>query len=205
MDHADHVGLIRAGVEDRHGAWADLGSGTGAFTLALADVLAGRGSIVSVDRDGRSQAEQRERMAATFPATDIRYLEADFTRAIELPALDGILMANSLHFVRDKEPVLRRLLAHLRPGGRFILVEYDADRGNPWVPHPVSFARWQDIAASVGLGGTRLIGRVPSRFLGAIYGAASEIPAAPGQWATSPMSARLDIEDKEAVRGAIED
>jgi len=114
-------------------------------------------------------------------------------------------MANSLHFVRDKEPVLRRLLAHLRPGGRFILVEYDADRGNPWVPHPVSFARWQDIAASVGLGGTRLIGRVPSRFLGAIYGAASEIPAAPGQWATRPMSARLDIEDKEAVRGAIED
>jgi SAM-dependent methyltransferase len=205
MEHADHVGLIRAGVGDRPGAWADLGSGTGAFTLALADVLAGRGSIVSVDRDSGALKEQQHRMSAAFPSTDVRYVEADFTGQLELPPLDGILMANSLHFVRDKEPVLRRLLAHLRPGGRFILVEYDADRGNPWVPHPVSFARWQDIAASVGLGGTRLIGRVPSRFLGAIYGAASEIPAVPGPWATSPMGARLDIEDKEAVRHAIED
>lgn len=177
MDHADHVGLIRAGVEDRPGAWADLGSGTGAFTLALADVLGGRGSIVSVDRDARALAEQRDRMTARFPSTEIRYVEADFTRPIELPALDGLLMANSLHFVRDKDPVLRRLLAHLRPGGgRFILVEYDADRGNPWVPHPLSFATWQRIAPSVGLGGTRLIGRVPSRFLGAIYAAASDAP-----------------------------
>jgi ubiquinone/menaquinone biosynthesis C-methylase UbiE len=177
VDHADHVGLIRAGVEDRAGAWADLGSGTGAFTLALADVLGGRGSIVSVDRDARALAEQRDRMAARFPSTEIRYFEADFTRPIELPSLGGILMANSLHFVRDKEPVLRRLLAQLPPRGRFVLVEYDADRGNPWVPHPLSFATWQRIATSAGLSGTRAIGRVPSRFLGAIYAAVSEVPA----------------------------
>ncbi len=179
MDHADHVGLIRAGVEERPGTWADLGSGTGAFTLALAEVLAGRGSIVSVDRDARALKEQRVRMALSFPSTEVRYLEADFTRALELPALDGILMANSLHFVRDKEPVLRPLLGHLWPGGRFVLVEYDADHGNPWVPHPISFATWQRMAPSAGLAETRLIGRVPSRFLGAIYSAGSE-RSAPG-------------------------
>ncbi len=174
MDHADHVGLIRAGVEERPGIWADLGSGTGAFTLALADVLGGRGSIISVDRDARALAEQRARMAQAFPAAAVRYLEGDFTRPLELPDLDGILMANSLHFIRDKELVLRRLLEHLQPGGRFALVEYDADRGNPWVPHPISFDMWQRIAAEVGLTGTRLGARVPSRFLGAIYSAISE-------------------------------
>jgi ubiquinone/menaquinone biosynthesis C-methylase UbiE len=191
MNHADHVGLIRAGVEDRPGFWADLGSGTGAFTLAVADVLGGRGSILSVDRDAGALAEQRERMAERFPGTEIRYFEADFTGQLQLPDLDGILMANSLHFVRDKEPVLRRLLAHLRPTGRFILVEYDADHGNPWVPHPLSFATWQRIAPTVGLEGTRLIGRVPSRFLGAIYAAASDGPALEGR-TVRPMNAALD-------------
>jgi hypothetical protein len=66
----------------------------------------------------------------------------------------------------------------LRPGARIVVVEYDSDSGNPWVPFPFSFTSWQAIAARAGLVDTRLIGRVPSRFLGAIYAAASEVPAA---------------------------
>ncbi|MEA2622227.1 MAG: hypothetical protein QOH61_1137 [Chloroflexota bacterium] len=174
MDHADHVALIRPGVEDRPGAWADLGSGTGAFTLALADVLGGRGSIVSVDRDRGALEEQRRHMAARFPEATVDYRVADFTKSLELPALDGVLMANSLHFSRDKAAVLRGILACVRPGGRFVLVEYDADHGNPWVPHPLSYATWERLAPTVGLTGTRLGGRVPSRFLGAIYSAVSD-------------------------------
>jgi hypothetical protein len=46
------------------------------------------------------------------------------------------------------------------------------------VPFPFSFASWQAIAARAGLVDTRQVGRVPSRFLGAIYAAASEVPAA---------------------------
>lgn len=177
VNHADHVALIRAAVEDWPGAWADLGSGTGAFTLALGDVLGGRGSIVSVDRDGGTLDEQRRLMETRFPTSNVRYAKADFTRDLGLSSMDGILMANSLHFVRDRDAVLRRIVAALRPGGRFVLVEYDADHGNPWVPHPLSFATWQRVAPTVGLAGTRLIGRVPSRFLGAIYSAASELSA----------------------------
>jgi ubiquinone/menaquinone biosynthesis C-methylase UbiE len=176
VDHADHVALIRAAVEDWPGKWADLGSGTGAFTLALADVLGANGSIVSVDRDGGALAEQRRQMETRFPAANVRYAKADFTHDLELSALDGTLMANSLHFVRERETVLRRIVAALRPGGRFVLVEYDADHGSPWVPHPLSFATWQRVAPTVGLANTRLIGRVPSRFLGAIYSAVGEKP-----------------------------
>jgi ubiquinone/menaquinone biosynthesis C-methylase UbiE len=174
VDHADHVALIRTAIEARPGIWADLGSGTGAFTLALADVLGDRGSIVSLDRDAGALAQQSGRMMAAFPEAEVHYLQADFRRALDLPELDGILMANSLHFIGDKTPLLRRLLRHVRPGGSFLLVEYDADRGNPWVPHPISFASWQRLAPDVGLSPARLIGRVPSRFLGSIYSAASE-------------------------------
>jgi hypothetical protein len=68
---------------------------------------------------------------------------------------------------------VQALAAHLRPGGRFIVVEYDTDRGNPYVPHPFSVGSWERLAAGAGLIRTERIGRVPSRFLGAIYSAAS--------------------------------
>src|SRR5664279_844675 len=122
MDHADHVRLIRGGVEGGGSAWADLGSGEGAFTLALADILEAAGSIVTVDRDGRALQVQLRRLAEAFPGTSVTPLVADFTRPLGLPPLDGIVMANSLHFVRDKLPVLRQVHDSLRPGGRLILV-----------------------------------------------------------------------------------
>lgn len=183
MDHHDHVELLRRGVEPAGpgGAdWADLGSGTGAFTLALADLLGPGGRIVSVDRDAGALRQQAVAMAARFPATGLRQIVADFTRGLvrhDLPPLDGIVMANSLHFQADHVAVVRRVATLLRPGGRFVLVEYDADRGNPWVPHPLSFETWRRVAGDAGLTEPRLIGRVPSRFLGAIYSAVSERPA----------------------------
>ena len=143
MDHRDHVRLIREGVEGAGPSWADLGSGEGAFTLALADVLGQGGSIISVDRDAGALAVLARTMRGRFPDVALTTLQADFSQSLDLPPLDGIVMANSLHFSRDKLPVLRLVRAHLRPGGRLILVEYDADRGNPWVPHPLSFRAWR--------------------------------------------------------------
>lgn len=116
-------------------------------------------------------------MRAHFPAVDVSYIAADFTRPLDLSSLDGIVMANSLHFVRLKEPVLRLVLSYLRPGGRLLLVEYNADRGNPWVPYPFSYSTWEDLARQAGFASTRLLERRPSRFLGEIYSALSLVPA----------------------------
>jgi SAM-dependent methyltransferase len=168
--HADHVALIRDAVTPG-GAWADVGSGEGAFTLALADLLGATGRIYSIERDAAALRSQRETMTERFPRVPIEYMRTDFTKPLDLPPLDGIVMANSLHFHRDKEPLVRRLAAHLKEQGRFVLVEYDADRGNAWVPYPISYEKWEKLAVSAGLTGTRLIARVPSRFLGAIYSA----------------------------------
>jgi hypothetical protein len=156
MDHADHVSLLRAAVEPG-GTWADIGAGRGAFTLALADLLGEGGRIVAV---------------ALEPVV------ADFMEALDLPLLDGLVAANSLHFVgRERQvEVIHGLSGNLRAGGRFVVIEYDADRGNPWVPHPFSQASWRRLAASAGLVEAHSIGRVPSRFLGAIYSAMAVRP-----------------------------
>lgn len=174
MDHADHVGLLRGAVEPG-GTWADIGAGNGAFTLALADLLGPGGRIVAVDRDAGALRENARLVATRFPEVTVQALVADLTRPLELPELDGLVAANSLHYVpRDRQvAVVAALAGHLRPGGRFVVVEYDADRGNPWVPHPFSYPSWERLSAAAGLAGTQQLGRVPSRFLDAIYSAVS--------------------------------
>lgn len=131
-----------------------------------------------MDRDRRALADNARRVAAQFPATRLTTLEADFRTPLDLPQLDGLVAANSLHFVaraRQAE-VLRALASRVRPGGSLLVVEYDADHGNPWVPHPFSSRRWTALAAEAGLADARILGRVPSRFLGAIYSAAALRP-----------------------------
>lgn len=170
MDHADHVRLLREGTTPG-GTWADLGAGTGAFTLALAELVGPRGQVIAVDRD---RSALRELEGALRPGdAPVRALAGDFTTPLDLPPLDGVLMANSLHFVRDKAPVLALVGGMLKPTGRLLLVEYDADRGNPYVPYPLSFETWRALADRSGFASTRRLAMVPSRFLGRIYSAES--------------------------------
>lgn len=173
MDHRDHVALLAPGVPSPGGVWADLGSGDGAFTLALAELLGPEGTIFSVDRDGRALGRQARALSERFPLTVLHTLQADFSEALALPPLDGLVMANSLHFVRHPLPVVKALRQLLKPDGRFILVEYNTDRGNTWVPYPLIYSAWAEIAAQAGFDRTVLLGRRPSRFLHEIYSASS--------------------------------
>src|SRR4051794_37848482 len=174
MDHADHVRLIRAGIEGSGQRWLELGAGEGAFTLALADLLGPGGSIIAIDRDRRAFATLEDAVRSRFPAVEIDARRADFRHPLPDGPFDGGLAANSLHFVADPVSVLIRARAALRPGGRLVVVEYDTDHGNPWVPHPFSAARFPSLAEAAGLANAHDLARVPSRFLGAIYAAVAE-------------------------------
>ena len=183
MNHEDHVRLLREGVPtDQRGAvWADFGAGDGAFTLALAELLGeggklpGGAEIHAVDRDGGRLRRLREKMGARFPALvntgRLHLHRADYTHPLALPPLDGLVMANALHFQHYKAPIVRRLRRYLCPGGRFLIVEYNTDHGNRWVPYPISYGRWTALAAEAGLRDVRRIATQPSRFLGEFYAA----------------------------------
>jgi ubiquinone/menaquinone biosynthesis C-methylase UbiE len=173
MNHNDHVYLLRKGIPGPGGVWADLGSGTGAFTLALADLIGPTGQIYSVDKDRGALKQQEKVMRSWFPNTSVEYLTADFTQRLDLPPLDGIVMANSLHYVRKKDATLQLLRSYLRPGGRLLIVEYNTDRGNMWVPYPFSYATWEAMAEQNGFSRTELLATVPSRVFGAMYSAMS--------------------------------
>jgi len=126
--------------------WADLGCGTGVFTKALASLLQPGSTIYAIDRQTtiRDTGLQTNGVAITP-------LQLDFVADnIGVGLLDGILMANSLHFAADKPALLEKLAGLLRNDGCFIIAEYDTDMANPWVPYPVSFRSLRPLFKNAG-------------------------------------------------------
>lgn len=177
MNHQDHVKLLRRAIPaDSPGPWADFGSGDGAFTLALRDLVGPQIEIYSIEKAESRLDQQQRNFLVRFPESNIQFLHQDFTRPLELPPLDGLVMANSLHYFRNKERLLEQIRGYLKPGGRLVLVEYNADSGNPWVPYPLSFETFQQVARRAGYVEPQLLETTPSRFLGQIYSAVTFVP-----------------------------
>ncbi|MCC6455958.1 MAG: class I SAM-dependent methyltransferase [Caldilineaceae bacterium] len=173
MNHQDHVRLLSKGIAQPGGVWADLGAGDGAFTLALAELIGETGTIYAVDRNQSALRHLARAMQERFPQVALHSLVGDFDRPLELPALDGIVMTNSLHFIRNKEGTLAHIRSYLKPEGRLLMVEYNSDQGNPWVPYPFSYATWAQLSRESGFQHTELLATHPSRFLREIYSAVS--------------------------------
>jgi SAM-dependent methyltransferase len=161
--------LLRPGVERQAGVWADLGCGDGIFTAALYTLLDPGSAIYAVDKKRRSLDALAHNFVDSYPEAAPHLILADFTRPLLLPPLDGLLMANSFHFVRRKRPVLEHLLTLIKPGGRLIVVEYNTSRGNFAVPHPLDEVGFLTLASEVGLCQSRILAKIPSTFLGEMY------------------------------------
>ena len=173
MEHTDHVDLVRSGIPDLGGVWAEFGAGRGALTLALADLIGPTGEIFALDRDGNALKANARNMRAQFPQCSIHYQVADFTQALDLPPLDGILIANGLHFQRNPLAVLRLGHCYLQTDGRVVVVEYNVTKASGAVPFPVPYPRWYRLAEDAGFRHTALLATRPSRTLREIYSAVS--------------------------------
>lgn len=160
--------------------WADLGAGTGTFTRALAQLLGAHATIYAVDEDAAAVAALRTLSLSSHDARVVP-IGANFAHLLDLPGLnsstplDGILLANALHFVRDAAAVLTHLVQRLRSNGRVVVVEYDRREASRWVPYPIPAAHWPVLAARAGLRDATITASRPSEYAGYLYvGAASK-------------------------------
>lgn len=171
MEHKDHIHLIETGIPKGKSVWADFGSGEGSFTLALADLVHPQSEIYSIDLDNHRLQIQKKLFQQMFPTREVYYYNTDFTKQLVLPPLDGIIMANSLHYIQDKKIFLMRVKRYLKKTGRIIFVEYNTERHNYWVPYPISYRNLYELLNSLGFYATTLLSTIPSQFLKEIYAA----------------------------------
>ncbi len=150
--------LIQRAVVDGT-CWADLGAGSGTFSLALSELLGPQGKVIAVDKEALIT-----RSSSKLKSAPIQSYTADFTHPLTLPPLDGILMANSLHFVARQTNLLEKLLTYLSPKGSFLLIEYDRRLPSPWIPYPIPRKKGQRIFQELGLKNLQIIGTTPSKY-----------------------------------------
>ena len=142
--------------------WADLGCGTGTFTLALADLLAPGSAIHATDIDGSAL----RKIPPVHQSVSITTHQGDFLNPQLWPFadLDGILMANSLHYVQDHAAFIRACEPRMKSPRYFLIVEYDTDAANRWVPYPVSQTRLTRLFYDAGYRSIRILRSRPALY-----------------------------------------
>ncbi len=157
IDMISEPGRLHSGDE----IWVDFGCGTGTFTMALAHLLGQNSRIIAVDKDSSSL----EKIPDHFDQVVIEKRLADFVEdEFSFSGLDGILMANSLHYIQDQRSFIKKAKLSLKPEGCFLVVEYDTDISNPWIPYPVNFARLNELFKGAGFSSIQKLKEEPSRY-----------------------------------------
>ncbi len=119
----DAVGL-------KPGDWvADIGSGTGLYTLLFAEQVGPAGQVFAEDIEPLF-LDLVTRRAADADLTNISAVlgrEDDVTLPNE--SIDVVFIADTYHYFDDREAVMRSVFRALKPGGSLILVEFDIAPG----------------------------------------------------------------------------
>jgi len=148
--------------------WLDLGAGEGTFTKALAHLLPAGSEILAIDQSSSSL----RKIPAHISSTAIKTRTGDFTELPKgLPEIDGIMMANAIHYIREKEAFLSRWIEVSEAKPTFLIIEYDTHRSNSWVPYPIRPQALEDLFTSLGYQQFEKLGEIPSLYHNKIYAA----------------------------------
>lgn len=144
--------------------WADLGCGDGVFTELLAGILPLKSTIFAIDKSTqRLNPIMGNEISVNFQKANFEKDELDFNN------LNGILMANSFHYIHDKEKLIKKLEAYFYEKKTFLIVEYDTNVANPWVPFPINFEKLKELFHKFGYKSIEKLNVRKSNYGGEMY------------------------------------
>jgi len=160
------VSLIQHSIPEQKAVWADLGCGDGLFTNALSQLLSEGSLIYAVDKNKDVLNHVSIKREIKLEKFVLNFIDD----VLPFENLSGILMANSFHFVKDKNVFINKVFNCLSADSYLIIVEYNRDIANPWVPYPISYDRLTKFFATYNYT-TEKLREITSRYSGIIYSA----------------------------------
>lgn len=113
---------------------ADIGAGTGLYTLLFAEEVGADGRIYAEDIEPRflDLINRRAEDSGLDNITAVLGRENDVT----LPegAMDVVFIADTYHYFSDREAVMKSVYRALKPGGSLVLIDYDLKPGEARPP-----------------------------------------------------------------------
>jgi predicted methyltransferase len=105
---------------------ADLGAGTGLFSVPLAKAVAPSGRVYAVEID-KNYFPVIEGKAKEGKVTNVRTVLGEFTDPkLVAQDVDVAFMHDVLHHVEDRVGYLKNAARYVKPGGRFVVIDYRA-------------------------------------------------------------------------------
>ncbi|MBN1196525.1 MAG: class I SAM-dependent methyltransferase [Candidatus Aminicenantes bacterium] len=137
---------------------ADIGCGTGFFSIPAAAIVGSAGSVTGIDPSPEMRQDLKRR--AREAGARVHVLEG---RASNLPlenaSVSFALMVNVLHEVEAPEQALKEMFRILSPGGIAAIVEWrvGANSGGPPPQHRLPVARIRSLLDAAGFDSVREI------------------------------------------------
>lgn len=132
---------------------ADIGAGTGYFSLPLADAAGTKGTVYAVDSQAEMLALLQQRLETkSITNIELVHAEADST-GLPDASCTLVFLANVWHEFVDRAAVLRECKRILKPKGRIAILDWRTDVApppGPPVDHRLSASDAEDALLAVG-------------------------------------------------------
>ncbi|HEY8550879.1 MAG TPA: class I SAM-dependent methyltransferase [Vicinamibacterales bacterium] len=134
---------------------ADIGAGSGYFTMRLAHHVGPSGRVYAVDISS-DMIQHLERRVREAGLTNVTVIHAKPDDPLLPEPVDRILIVDVWHHVEGQEAYLALLRKHLRPGGRLVMIDFHKREIPVGPPVEMKIAR-EDLIRQMEANGFRIV------------------------------------------------
>lgn len=160
--HDRRADILRVMGLTRGMAIADVGAGTGLFTLAFAEAVGPEGTVYAVDVIPQFLAHIRAKVEKAGFIKRVRLVQAtDRSSELAPGSVDAIFMSDAYHHLEYPQHTLATLRAALRPGGTLWLIDFiREDTSDAWIKQHVRAGK-AEVLRELAAAGFVLVEDVP--------------------------------------------